>query len=118
MAEILKRNKALAVNPLKASQPIGASLAFLGINRAIPMMHGSQGCTAFGKVFFVRHFREPNRLAKVAHEKYFAECRAALRTMHHRNGAVDAEKGQRSADRLTGFERIHREGFVAFQDFG
>jgi nitrogenase molybdenum-iron protein NifN len=23
------------------------------------MLHGSQGCTAFGKVFFVRHFREP-----------------------------------------------------------
>src|SRR3970040_1428059 len=59
MAEILKRNKALAVNPLKASQPVGASLAFLGINKAIPMLHGSQGCTAFGKVFFVRHFRAP-----------------------------------------------------------
>ena len=66
MAEILKRNKALAVNPLKASQPIGASLAFLGINRAIPMMHGSQGCTAFGKVYFVRHFREPIPLQTTA----------------------------------------------------
>ncbi len=66
MAEILKRNKALAVNPLKASQPIGASLAFLGINRAIPMMHGSQGCAAFGKVFFVRHFREPIPLQTTA----------------------------------------------------
>ena len=57
--EIIKRKKALSVNPLKSSQTIGASLAFLGINRAIPMMHGSQGCTAFGIVFFVRHFREP-----------------------------------------------------------
>jgi len=57
--EIIKRNKALSVSPLKSSQTIGASLAFLGINRAIPMMHGSQGCTAFGIVFFVRHFREP-----------------------------------------------------------
>ena len=66
MAEILKRNKALAVNPLKASQPVGASLVFLGINRAIPMMHGSQGCTAFGKVFFVRHFREPIPLQTTA----------------------------------------------------
>ena len=66
MAEILKRNKALAVNPLKASQPVGASLAFLGINRAIPMMHGSQGCTAFGKVYFVRHFREPIPLQTTA----------------------------------------------------
>jgi nitrogenase molybdenum-iron protein NifN len=66
MAEILKRNKALAVSPLKASQPVGASLAFLGINKAIPMMHGSQGCTAFGKVYFVRHFREPVPLQTTA----------------------------------------------------
>ena len=59
MAKISKRNKALAVNPLKVSQSVGAALAFLGIHRAIPMLHGSQGCTAFGKVLLVRHFREP-----------------------------------------------------------
>ncbi|MDD5388386.1 MAG: nitrogenase iron-molybdenum cofactor biosynthesis protein NifN [Gallionellaceae bacterium] len=66
MTEIIKRNKALAVRPLKVSQPVGASLAFLGINRAVPMLHGSQGCTAFGKVFFVRHFREPIPLQTTA----------------------------------------------------
>lgn len=66
MAEIIKRNKALSVSPLKASSPVGASLAFLGVNNAIPMMHGSQGCTAFGKVFFVRHFREPIPLQTTA----------------------------------------------------
>ncbi|GAB2182157.1 nitrogenase iron-molybdenum cofactor biosynthesis protein NifN [Denitratisoma sp. agr-D3] len=66
MAEILKRAKPLAVNPLKASQPVGASLAFLGLKNAIPMLHGSQGCTAFGKVFFVRHFREPIPLQTTA----------------------------------------------------
>ena len=66
MAEIVKRSKALSVNPLKVSQPVGASLAFLGVHRAIPMMHGSQGCTAFGKVFFVRHFREPIPLQTTA----------------------------------------------------
>lgn len=59
MATIEKRSKALSVSPLKSSQTIGAALAFLGFNRAMPMLHGSQGCTAFGKVFFVRHFREP-----------------------------------------------------------
>jgi nitrogenase molybdenum-cofactor synthesis protein NifE len=59
MAEIVKRKKALSVNPLKASSTIGAALAFLGFHRSIPMLHGSQGCMAFGKVFFVRHFREP-----------------------------------------------------------
>ena len=66
MAEILKRAKPLAVSPLKVSQPVGASLAFLGLRHAIPMMHGSQGCTAFGKVFFVRHFREPIPLQTTA----------------------------------------------------
>jgi nitrogenase molybdenum-iron protein NifN len=66
MAEILKRSKPLAVNPLKASQPTGAALAFLGLKNCIPMLHGSQGCTAFGKVFFVRHFREPIPLQTTA----------------------------------------------------
>lgn len=66
MAEILRRNKALSVNPLKASQPVGGSLATLGFDKAIPMLHGSQGCTAFAKVFFVRHFREPIPLQSTA----------------------------------------------------
>lgn len=66
MAEIIRSTKALAVNPLKVSQPVGASLAFLGLARSLPLMHGSQGCTAFGKVFFVRHFREPIPLQTTA----------------------------------------------------
>lgn len=66
MTEILKRKKALSVSPLKTSQTVGAALAFLGINRSMPLMHGSQGCTAFAKVFFVRHFREPVPLQTTA----------------------------------------------------
>ncbi|WP_317929961.1 nitrogenase iron-molybdenum cofactor biosynthesis protein NifN [Halioxenophilus sp. WMMB6] len=66
MTEVIKRKKALSVSPLKASQTVGASLAFLGFSRAMPIMHGSQGCTAFAKVFFVRHFREPIPLQTTA----------------------------------------------------
>ncbi len=66
MAEILNRKKALAVSPLKASQTMGGALAFLGMHKAVPLMHGSQGCTAFAKVFFVRHFREPVPLQTTA----------------------------------------------------
>jgi len=66
MAEIRKRTKPLAVNPLKTSQPMGASLALLGVNGALPILHGAQGCTAFAKVFFVRHFREPIPLQSTA----------------------------------------------------
>ncbi|BAL23121.1 nitrogenase iron-molybdenum cofactor biosynthesis protein NifN [Azoarcus sp. KH32C] len=58
MAEVIVGKKACAVNPLKMSAPIGAALAFLGMDRALPLLHGSQGCTAFGLVLFVRHFRE------------------------------------------------------------
>lgn len=66
MAEIRRSTKALSVNPLKVSQTVGASLAFLGLDRSLPLMHGSQGCAAFGKVFFVRHFREPIPLQTTA----------------------------------------------------
>lgn len=58
MAHIKTPYKAVAVNPLKMSQPLGASYAFLGMNRCMPVMHGSQGCTSFGLVLLVRHFRE------------------------------------------------------------
>ncbi|KIE58886.1 nitrogenase molybdenum-cofactor biosynthesis protein NifN [Methylacidiphilum kamchatkense Kam1] len=58
MATIIHSKKACSVSPLKMSQPIGGALAFMGINRSMPVLHGSQGCTAFGLVLFVRHFRE------------------------------------------------------------
>lgn len=58
MATVTTSKKACTVNPLKMSQPIGAALAFLGLDRCLPALHGSQGCTAFGLVLFVRHFRE------------------------------------------------------------
>jgi len=40
------------------SQPIGGALAFMGVDGAMPLLHGSQGCTSFGLVLFVRRFRE------------------------------------------------------------
>ncbi len=58
MALVKHSKKACAVNPLKMSQPIGGALAFMGISGCMPVLHGSQGCTSFGLVLFVRHFRE------------------------------------------------------------
>ncbi|WP_417711789.1 nitrogenase iron-molybdenum cofactor biosynthesis protein NifN [Roseibium aggregatum] len=58
MAEIKHSRKACSVNPLKMSQPIGGALAFMGLRGAMPLLHGSQGCTSFGLVLFVRHFKE------------------------------------------------------------
>ena len=58
MAKVTLGKKACAVNPLKMSQPIGGALAFMGLRGAMPLLHGSQGCTSFGLVLFVRHFKE------------------------------------------------------------
>ncbi|WP_428422147.1 nitrogenase iron-molybdenum cofactor biosynthesis protein NifN [Methylibium sp.] len=58
MAHVVESKKACTVNPLKMSQPLGASYAFMGLESCMPMMHGSQGCTSFGLVVLVRHFKE------------------------------------------------------------
>ena len=58
MAIVTIGKKACTVNPLKMSQPIGGALAFMGLRGAMPLLHGSQGCTSFGLVLFVRHFKE------------------------------------------------------------
>ena len=58
MVTIVESKKACAVNPLKMSQPLGACYAFLGLDSCMPVMHGSQGCTSFGLVLLVRHFKE------------------------------------------------------------
>jgi nitrogenase molybdenum-iron protein NifN len=52
-------HKPLQVNPIKHSQPMGATLAFLGVKDCMPLMHGAQGCASYTKVFFTRHFNEP-----------------------------------------------------------
>ncbi|MBF0559749.1 MAG: nitrogenase iron-molybdenum cofactor biosynthesis protein NifN, partial [Nitrospirae bacterium] len=60
----------LALNPLKHSQTIGAAIALQGIDRALPVIHGAQGCTFLAKVLLTKHFREPIALAGT---KQFAE---------------------------------------------
>jgi len=52
-------HKPLQVNPIKHSQPMGAALAFMGIKNCMPLMHASQGCASYTKVFYTRHFNEP-----------------------------------------------------------
>jgi nitrogenase molybdenum-iron protein NifN len=58
MARIVHPRRALSTDPLKSSAPLGAALAYLGVEGAIPLFHGSQGCTAFAMVAMVRHFKE------------------------------------------------------------
>ena len=49
----------LTVNPAKACQPLGAVFAAVGFERTLPFVHGSQGCVAYYRSHFSRHFKEP-----------------------------------------------------------
>jgi nitrogenase molybdenum-cofactor synthesis protein NifE len=61
---------AVRINPLKHSPAIGAAMALQGIDGALPIIHGAQGCTFLGKVLLTKHFREPIALGA---SKLFAE---------------------------------------------
>lgn len=57
--EINFNREALTVNPAKACQPLGAVLCALGFEKTLPYVHGSQGCVAYFRTYFNRHFKEP-----------------------------------------------------------
>ena len=61
-AEYQEKNfarEALTVNPAKACQPLGAVFAAVGFEGTLPFVHGSQGCVAYYRSHFSRHFKEP-----------------------------------------------------------
>ncbi|MEW5890246.1 MAG: nitrogenase molybdenum-iron protein subunit beta [Pseudomonadota bacterium] len=53
------KREALTINPAKACQPLGAVLCALGFEKTLPYVHGSQGCVAYFRTYFNRHFKEP-----------------------------------------------------------
>lgn len=66
MARVVAGGKRAAIDPLKHSAPLGGALVFLGLDAAMPVMHGSQGCASFAKALLTRHFREPIPLQTTA----------------------------------------------------
>jgi len=50
-------------NACKLCTPLGASLAFKGIQRAVPLLHGSQGCSTYIRRYLISHFKEPVDIA-------------------------------------------------------
>jgi nitrogenase molybdenum-iron protein beta chain len=51
--------KHVTIDPAKACQPLGAVLCSLGFEKTLPYVHGSQGCVAYFRSYFNRHFKEP-----------------------------------------------------------
>ncbi|HEB85691.1 MAG TPA: nitrogenase molybdenum-iron protein subunit beta [Gammaproteobacteria bacterium] len=57
--ELNFQRTALTINPAKACQPLGSVLCALGFEKTLPYVHGSQGCVAYFRSYFNRHFKEP-----------------------------------------------------------
>ena len=58
--------KPATVNPQKNSPALGATLAFLGIDRMLALLHGAQGCSTFIRLQLSRHFKESIALNSTA----------------------------------------------------
>lgn len=50
-------------NACKLCRPLGACLAFKGIEGAVPYLHGSQGCATYMRRYIISHFNEPIDIA-------------------------------------------------------
>lgn len=50
-------------NACKLCAPLGASLVFKGIRGAVPLLHGSQGCSTYIRRYLISHFKEPIDIA-------------------------------------------------------
>ena len=50
--------KAATVNPQKNSPALGATMAYLGINNMLGLLHGAQGCSTFIRLQLSRHYKE------------------------------------------------------------
>ena len=50
-------------NACKLCKPLGACIAFRGIEGCVPFLHGSQGCATYMRRYIISHFREPIDIA-------------------------------------------------------
>lgn len=50
-------------NACKLCKPMGAALAFRGIEGSMPFLHGSQGCATYMRRYIISHFNEPMDIA-------------------------------------------------------
>jgi nitrogenase molybdenum-iron protein NifN len=61
--EIISRNFTAMRNACKLCAPLGAGIAFRGIEGCIPLIHGSQGCSTYIRRYVISHFKEPIDIA-------------------------------------------------------
>ena len=59
----MKTAKTATQNACKLCNPLGACLAFKGIEKCVPFLHGSQGCATYIRRYLISHFKEPVDIA-------------------------------------------------------
>ncbi len=59
----MKNAKTATQNACKLCNPLGACLAFKGIEKCVPFLHGSQGCATYIRRYLISHFKEPVDIA-------------------------------------------------------
>jgi len=62
-AELESKHFTSTRNACKLCTPLGACLAFRGVEGCIPFLHGSQGCSTYIRRYLISHFREPIDIA-------------------------------------------------------
>lgn len=50
-------------NACKLCRPLGACLAFKGMEGTVPFLHGSQGCATYMRRYIISHYNEPMDIA-------------------------------------------------------
>lgn len=63
MTRQLQHSSTPARNTCRVCEPLGASMAFAGIQKCLPLIHGSQGCSTYIRRYMIGHFREPIDIA-------------------------------------------------------
>ena len=59
----MKHAKTATQNACKLCNPLGACLAFRGIESCVPFLHGSQGCATYIRRYLISHYKEPIDIA-------------------------------------------------------
>lgn len=68
----MKDHYASSTNPCKLCTPLGAALAFHGIEGAVCLLHGSQGCSTYIRRYLISHFKEPLDVASTNFSEHSA----------------------------------------------
>ena len=63
MSCLTGKNFTATRNACKLCAPLGACLAFRGIEGCLPFLHGSQGCATYIRRYLISHYREPMDIA-------------------------------------------------------